>query len=66
MRRKSPSGGFRGLFPEIWPGLEDENSFYWPFDDPAQAEGSEAKQSELFRRVRDETRKKLEERVTTL
>lgn len=28
--------------------------YHWPFDDPADAEGSEEEQMEVFRRVRDE------------
>ncbi|MGD9417487.1 MAG: arsenate reductase ArsC [Verrucomicrobiota bacterium JB025] len=32
------------------------NRHHWPFDDPAHAEGSEAEQFEVFRRVRDEIR----------
>ncbi len=28
--------------------------YHWPFDDPADAEGSEEEQMEFFRRVRDE------------
>jgi arsenate reductase (thioredoxin) len=33
------------------------NRHHWPFDDPAQATGSEAEQMERFRRVRDEIRR---------
>jgi arsenate reductase len=29
-------------------------SLYWPFDDPAAAEGNEQEQLDVFRRVRDE------------
>lgn len=32
------------------------NRHHWPFDDPAHAEGTEAEQFEVFRRVRDEIR----------
>jgi arsenate reductase len=39
----------------IFPG--QVNRQHWPFDDPAQATGSEAEQMERFRRVRDEIRR---------
>jgi len=29
-------------------------NFYWPFDDPAAAIGTEAERLELFRKTRDE------------
>ncbi len=32
---------------------------YWPFDDPAAAQGSEEEQLEVFRRVRDQIEKKV-------
>ncbi len=34
---------------------------HWPFDDPAKAEGSGAEKLDVFRRVRDEIRGRLEE-----
>ena len=47
--------------PRIWPGLLSQDSrFYWPFDDPAGASGTEEEQLDYFRRVRDEIRDKLE------
>lgn len=50
--------------PRVWPGLMDPaNRFYWPFDDPAAAEGSGEEQLTHFRRVRDEIKDKLEEWV---
>jgi arsenate reductase len=52
--------------PRIWPGLEDDNRIYWPFDDPAETEGSEEEQMETFRRVRDEIKEKIEEWLMTL
>ena len=52
--------------PRIWPGLADENRLYWPFDDPADAVGTEEEQMEVFRRVRDEIKTKLEEWLATL
>jgi arsenate reductase (thioredoxin) len=39
----------------IFPG--QVNRHHWPFDDPAQATSSEAKQMERFRQVRDEIRR---------
>ncbi len=48
--------------PRIWPGLMSrENRFYWPFEDPASASGTEEEQLDYFRRVRDEIREKLAE-----
>lgn len=48
--------------PRIWPGLlSQENRFYWPFDDPAEAQGTEEEKLGVFRRVRDEIRDKLAE-----
>ena len=41
-----------------YPGLV--NRFHWPFDDPAQAIDSEEDQMQVFRRVRDEIRAKIE------
>ena len=42
----------------VFPG--QVNRHHWPFDDPAQATGSEAEQMEVFRRVRDEIRRVFE------
>jgi arsenate reductase len=42
----------------IFPG--QVNRHHWPFDDPAHAKGNEAEQLAVFRRVRDEIRKKFE------
>lgn len=41
----------------IFPG--QVNRHHWPFDDPAHAQGSEAEQLEVFRRVRNEIRRTL-------
>jgi arsenate reductase (thioredoxin) len=41
-----------GTCPRIWPGAITRD--YMPFDDPAEADGSEEEQLEIFRRVRDE------------
>lgn len=47
--------------PRIWPGLMNpENRFYWPFEDPASANGTEEEQLTYFRKVRDEIKEKLE------
>ena len=36
----------------VFPG--QAKRYHWPFDDPADAEGTEEEQMEFFRRVRDE------------
>jgi arsenate reductase len=41
-----------GTCPRIWPGAYTRT--YMPFDDPAEAEGTEAQKLAVFRRVRDE------------
>ena len=45
--------------PRIFPGVGQR--FYWPFDDPAAAEGTEEERREAFRRVRDEIAARLRE-----
>ncbi len=47
--------------PRIWPGLSDKNRHYWPFDDPAHAEGNYEEKLAVFRRVRNEIKEKLDE-----
>ena len=42
----------------VFPG--QVNRHHWPFDDPANATGTEAEQMEIFRRVRDEIRRMFE------
>ena len=42
----------------IFPGQAARH--HWPFDDPAQAEGTEAEIRATFRRVRDEIREQFE------
>src|SRR5262245_18260688 len=42
----------------VYPG--QVNRFHWPFDDPAQATGTEAEQMNRFRRVREEIKAKFE------
>ena len=37
------------------------HSVHWPFDDPADAQGSGDEQMVMFRRVRDQIRKRIEE-----
>jgi arsenate reductase (thioredoxin) len=41
------------------------NRFHWPFDDPAHATGTEEEQMQVFRRVRDEIRRKFEAYAAT-
>ena len=41
----------------VFPG--QINRHHWPFDDPAHAQGTEAEQLEVFRRVRNEIRRTL-------
>ena len=43
----------------IFPG--DVERMHWPFDDPADAEGSDAEKLPVFRRVRDEISARLQE-----
>ena len=38
--------------PSVWPGVFER--IYWPFEDPAAAEGDEAARLAKFREVRDE------------
>ena len=38
--------------PSVFPNMGER--LFWPFDDPAEAEGSEEEKLEVFRRVRDE------------
>ena len=45
----------------VFPGTVDRK--HWPFDDPADASGSDAEKLIVFRRVRDEIRITLEERL---
>ena len=48
--------------PRIWPGLlVEENRLYWPFEDPAAAEGNEEERVEVFRAIRDEIEQNLAE-----
>ena len=44
--------------PRIWPGHPERH--FWPFEDPAAAEGSEEERMQVFRRVRDEIRQQIE------
>jgi arsenate reductase len=43
----------------IFPGAKDMQ--HWPFDDPADAEGTEEERMPVFRSVRDEIRDKIED-----
>jgi arsenate reductase len=47
--------------PTVWPMLREDARLYWPFDDPAEAEGTEEEKLGVFRRVRDEIKRKLSE-----
>jgi len=42
----------------VFPGQVHKH--HWPFEDPAQAEGSDEEKLTIFRRVRDEIREKFE------
>ncbi len=44
------------LCPHVWPLLAPDARLYWPFNDPAAAQGSEAARLQMFRRIRDEIR----------
>ena len=44
--------------PRVWPGMKER--LFWPFDDPSAAQGSDEDKLEVFRRVRDEIREKIE------
>jgi len=43
----------------VFPG--EVQRLHWPFDDPAHCAGAESEQRQVFRRVRDEIRKALQE-----
>jgi arsenate reductase len=45
--------------PSIYPNAMEV--LYWPFDDPAAAEGTEEERLEQFRSIRDEIDEKLQE-----
>jgi arsenate reductase len=45
--------------PTIWPGQTER--FYWPFDDPSAATGTEEEIMAVFRRVRDEVEIKIKD-----
>lgn len=50
--------------PRSWPGARTRQS--WLFDDPSAATGSEEQKLEVFRRVRDEIRARIEQWLTEL
>ncbi len=52
--------------PTIWPMLGDDNRLYWPFDDPAEAEGSEEERLAVFRRVRNDIRESIRDWLATV
>lgn len=43
--------------PSMWPGAV--NRLHWPFDDPAEAEGTDDERMVFFRRVRDQIERKI-------
>jgi len=45
--------------PRVWPGLVERH--FWPFEDPSAATGSDEDKLEVFRRVRDEIKAKIEQ-----
>ena len=45
--------------PHIWPGVAGKNRLYWPFADPAAAEGTIEEKLRGFRQVRDQLREKI-------
>ena len=52
--------------PTVWPGLSDRNRLVWPHEDPSQAEGTEEERLEVFRRVRDELKARLQDWLETI
>jgi arsenate reductase len=44
--------------PRVWPGML--NRLYWPFDDPAEFSGSKEDTLQVFRRVRDEIKERIQ------
>jgi arsenate reductase len=47
--------------PRIWPGLDEGKRLYWPFDDPASFEGTDAEKLAQFEGVRDQIEARLRE-----
>ncbi len=45
--------------PKSWPYLLDSRRLYWPFDDPAKAEGGKELKLRKFREIRDQIRSEL-------
>ena len=45
----------------VFPGAKQTQ--HWPFDDPADAQGTEDQKMEVFRRVRDEIRTRIREHL---
>jgi len=52
--------------PRVWPMLRENARLYWPFDDPAEAIGTDEEKKEVFRRVRDEIKTQIESWLKTL
>ena len=53
--------GANNSCPRVWPGLQEGRKLFWPFDDPADATGTDDEKLAVFRRVRDEIQAKLAE-----
>lgn len=47
------------------PTLPGRETLHWPFDDPADAEGSDEEKMTVFRRVRDEISARIKEYLST-
>ena len=47
----------------VFPGAK--NRLHWSFEDPAQATGTEEERMEVFRKVRDEIRERIERELLT-
>ena len=47
----------------VFPGAKE--TFHWPFDDPADATGTDDEKMSVFRRVRDEIKEKIQEYLAT-
>ncbi|HLX63155.1 MAG TPA: arsenate reductase ArsC [Planctomycetota bacterium] len=50
-------GGADKKCPVVWPGIFER--LFWPFDDPAAAEGARSERLDEFRRVRDQIEEKI-------
>ncbi|TWT58742.1 Arsenate-mycothiol transferase ArsC2 [Thalassoglobus neptunius] len=48
----------------VFPGAK--SVLHWPFEDPADATGTEAQKLEVFRRIRDEIKQKISEYLSSV